>query len=62
MQTLQVAIELKDVVDEISKAEKFKGHLSALFIATTADHDAKLQEQVCGLAMVDCGSVQELTR
>ena len=38
---------LKDVTDEIHKAEKgFKGQLTTLFFATTADCDAKLQEQV----------------
>ena len=39
-------LKLKDVTDEITKAETFKGRLTALFVATTADHDAKLQEQV----------------
>jgi hypothetical protein len=39
-------LTLKTVTDEIGNAESFKGRLSALFIATTADHDAKLQEQV----------------
>lgn len=40
------SLKLEQVTDEIGKAEHFKGHLTALFIATTADHDAKLQEQV----------------
>lgn len=36
-----------DVVKaEIANAEKFTGHLSTLYIATTADHDAKLQKEV----------------
>ncbi len=39
-------LKVKDVEEEIAKAKKFKGHLSALFLATTADHDAKLQEKV----------------
>lgn len=39
-------LKLKDVTVEVAMAEKFSGHLSALYIATTADHDAKLQEQV----------------
>ena len=39
-------LKLKDVTAEIANAEKFNGQLSALFVATTADHDAKLQEQV----------------
>ena len=39
-------LALKHVADEIAKAAKFKGPLTTLFIATTADHDAKLQEQV----------------
>ncbi len=36
----------KLVEKEISEAEQFKGKLTTLFIATTADRDAKLQEQV----------------
>lgn len=39
-------LELKHVTDEVAKAGKFKGRLTTLFVATTADHDAKLQEQV----------------
>ena len=39
-------LKIKDVEDEIAKAKKFKGHLSALFLATTTEHDAKLQEKV----------------
>lgn len=39
-------LELTHVTDEIGKAETFTGHLTTLFIATTADHDAKLQQQV----------------
>lgn len=31
---------------EIANAEKFKGKLTTLFIATSADHDSKLQQQV----------------
>ncbi|WP_025857571.1 restriction endonuclease [Pseudomonas sp. CHM02] len=40
------ALDLKTVEDEIEKAAKFKGNLTTLFIATTSDHDSKLQEQV----------------
>lgn len=36
----------EDVEDEISKAKKFKDYLSALFLATTMEHDATLQEKV----------------
>lgn len=39
-------LTLKHVTDEITKAEKFSGRLVTLFVATTADHDATLQEQV----------------
>jgi hypothetical protein len=39
-------LQMKDVTDEVAKAEKFKDSLSALFMATTADHDAKLQGEV----------------
>ena len=39
-------LALNRVADEIAKAAKFKGRLTTLFIATTADHDANLQEQV----------------
>jgi hypothetical protein len=42
----KAALTLKTVTDEITNAENFKQRLSALFIATTTDHDAKLQEQV----------------
>lgn len=38
------ALKLNDVTDEIGKAEKLKGRLTALIIATTAGRDAKLQE------------------
>nr|WP_278376827.1 hypothetical protein [Brucella anthropi] len=37
---------ISDVRDEIEKADKFEGQLITLFIATTAEHDAKLQQQV----------------
>lgn len=40
------ALDLATVQDEIKKAEKFKGNLTTLYIATTAEHDSKLQEQV----------------
>lgn len=40
------ALDIKVVLAEIANAEKFKGRLSALFIATTADHDSKLQQEV----------------
>jgi hypothetical protein len=39
-------LKLQHVTDEIVKAETFEGQLTTLFIATTADHDAKLQQQV----------------
>lgn len=39
-------LKLKHVTDEIKKAESFKGKLVTLFIATTADYDANLQQQV----------------
>jgi Restriction endonuclease len=42
----KTALKLKDVADEVNKAEKIKDRLSALFIATTTDHDAELQGQV----------------
>lgn len=41
-ETLSLAV----VKAEIANAAKFKGQLSTLFIATTADHDAKLQQEV----------------
>lgn len=39
---------LKDntITTEISNAETFKGHLSALYIATTADYDSELQKRI----------------
>ena len=37
---------MKDVSDEVAEAEKFKGKFSALFIATTTDHDSTLQAKV----------------
>ena len=42
----KVALKLKDVISEVGKAEAIKDKLSALFIATTADHDVKLQSLV----------------
>lgn len=39
-------LTLKDVVEEVTEAEKFKGALSALFLATTRDHDSTLQAKV----------------
>jgi hypothetical protein len=42
----KAALTMKTVTEEITNAENFKPRLSALFIATTTDHDAKLQEQV----------------
>jgi hypothetical protein len=39
-------LTLKDVTDEIGKAEAFEGNLNTLFVATTADNDARLQQQV----------------
>jgi hypothetical protein len=38
--------KVKDVEEEITKAKNFRGQLSALFLATTAEHDARLQEKV----------------
>jgi hypothetical protein len=43
-------LTLESVTDEVANAEDFKPELSALFVATTADHDAKLQEQVRALS------------
>jgi hypothetical protein len=40
------ALELKTVKDEIKNAAEFDGKLTALYVATTADHDSKLQEAV----------------
>ncbi|UGA49048.1 restriction endonuclease (plasmid) [Bradyrhizobium quebecense] len=40
------ALGLKAVQKEIERAAKFKGGLSALFVATTAETDARLQEEV----------------
>ncbi len=40
------SLTLKDVSEEITAADKFKGGLSALFLATTTDHDSKLQAEV----------------
>lgn len=40
------ALRMADVTSEIGKAEKFKGRLTALFLATTGDHDATLQQEV----------------
>jgi hypothetical protein len=39
-------LTLKDVVEEVAEAEKFKGTFSALFLATTTDHDSTLQAKV----------------
>jgi hypothetical protein len=39
-------LKLDVVLDEISNAEAFKGFMTTLYLATTADHDSKLQEQV----------------
>jgi len=39
-------LKLKQVTVEINKADTFKGPLTTLFIATTADYDAILQQQV----------------
>lgn len=39
-------LELKIATDEIGKAEKFNGNLTTLYIATSAPHDAVLQQQV----------------
>jgi hypothetical protein len=40
------ALGLKTVQKEIERATKFEGNLSALFVATTAETDARLQEEV----------------
>lgn len=51
----QVAIQCKKfakspsmavISKEITQAEKYKGKLNTLFIATSADHDSKLQQEV----------------
>lgn len=39
-------LKLDVVLEEISNAEAFKGLITTLYVATTADHDSKLQEQV----------------
>lgn len=39
-------LSLSVVKGEIANASAFKGQLSMLYIATTADHDAKLQQEV----------------
>ncbi|WIE36022.1 hypothetical protein [Agrobacterium tumefaciens] len=39
-------LTLTHVTDEVAKAEKFVGNLITLFVATTAEHDAQLQQQV----------------
>lgn len=39
-------LKLKQVSDEVANAEQFKGQLTTLFIATTAERDATLQEKV----------------
>lgn len=40
------ALGLSDVEAEITNAEKFQGKLITLFIATTAEHDSVLQQEV----------------
>jgi len=39
-------IDMKVVNAEVASAEKYIGVFSALYIATMADHDAKLQQEV----------------
>jgi len=39
-------LKMKDVTEEVAEAEKFKGKFSALFLATTTDHDSTLQATV----------------
>ncbi len=39
-------LSLKVVKAEIKNAEKFVGTLSTLYVATTADHDSKLQQEI----------------
>jgi hypothetical protein len=39
-------LNMTDVAEEVTEAEKFKGTLSALFLATTTDHDSTLQTKV----------------
>jgi hypothetical protein len=39
-------LKLEHVTNEIANAETFEGRLTALFMATTAEHDAALQEKV----------------
>lgn len=43
-------LDINVVREEIEKAEGFSGSLVTLFIATTAEHDAKLQQQVRNLS------------
>lgn len=43
-------LTLKTVIAEVANADDFKPKLSALFVATTAEHDSKLQEQVRALS------------
>ncbi len=49
-------LQLQDIAAEVKNAEAFGGQLTALFIATTTDHDAKLQQQVRMLS--DCRVAQ----
>ena len=44
------ALTLKDVTDELNEADRFEGGLSALFLATTAAPDSKLQATVRGVS------------
>lgn len=46
----KMALSLKTIDAEIGNAEKFKGQLTALFMATTADHDSTLQQQLRALS------------
>ncbi len=41
-----VQLTLKDVEEEVGAAENFEGGLSALFLATTTDHDSTLQAKI----------------
>ncbi|WP_454623012.1 hypothetical protein [Brucella anthropi] len=43
---IKAPLNFKDVLAEVKNAEKFNGTLTTLFIATTAEHDAKLQQEV----------------
>ena len=51
----RATISYETIEGEVKKAESFSGQLSALFIATTAERDARLQEKVRILSEERCG-------